>query len=157
MTPATPAEPTPRALGESLSALATQIADLRGQIRTISGRLDQAGLHANVNLPARFEELAQTVAEALEAAAPRGPVAPYWVGLDRDAYATRLADLRQTAAVSISVTCCQAGRRSRGLTTRAGTSRCSVNGLPVQDRSPHRFGRAYSWSRIGPRTFRTSR
>src|SRR5271170_5555089 len=61
------------------------------------------------------------------------------------------------AAVSISVTCCQAGRRSRGLITRAGTLRCSVNVLPVQDRSPHRFSRAYRWSRIGPRTFRTSR
>ncbi len=75
MTPASPAEPTPRALGESLSALAAQIADLRGQIRTISGRLDRAGLSAGVNLAARFEELAQTVAGPLEAAAPRGPAA----------------------------------------------------------------------------------
>ena len=75
MTAAPPAEPTPRALGESLAALATQIADLRGQIRTISGRLDQSGLSAGVNLAARFEELAQTVTCALEAAAPRGPAA----------------------------------------------------------------------------------
>ena len=97
MTPASPAEPTPRALGESLAALAAQIADLRGQIRTISGRLDQSGLSAGVNLAARFEELAQTVTGALEAAAPRGPAAPYWIGLDRDTYATRLADLRQWA------------------------------------------------------------
>ena len=67
MTPASPAEPTPRALGESLAALAEQIADLRGQIRTINERLDQAGLRADVNLPARFEALAQTVADALEA------------------------------------------------------------------------------------------
>ena len=86
-----------RALGESLAALATQIADLRGQIRTISGRLDQSGLSAGVNLAARFEELDQTVTGALEAAAPRGPAAPYWIGLDRDTYATRLADLRQWA------------------------------------------------------------
>ena len=97
MTSASPAEPTPRALGESLAALAAQIADLRGQIRTINERLDQAGLRADVNLAARFEDLAQTVAEALEAAAPRGPAAPYWIGLDRDTYATRLADLRQWA------------------------------------------------------------
>ena len=94
MTPASSAEPTPRALGESLAALATQIADLRGQIGTISGRLDQSGLSAGVNLAARFEELAQTVTGALEAAAPRGPAAPYWIGLDRDTYATRLAELR---------------------------------------------------------------
>jgi hypothetical protein len=97
MTPASPAEPTPRALGESLAALAAQIADLRGQIRAIGERLDQAGLSADVNLAARFEELAQTVAGALETAAPRGPAAPYWIGLDRDTYATRLADLRQWA------------------------------------------------------------
>jgi hypothetical protein len=97
MTPASSAEPRPRALGESLAALATQIADLRGQIRTISGRLDQSGLSVGVNLAARFEELAQTVTGALEAAAPRGPAAPYWIGLDRDTYATRLAELRQWA------------------------------------------------------------
>ena len=66
----------------------------------------------------------------------------------------RLPD--RMASASVSVTCCQAGRGSRGLITRAGTLRCSVNGLPVQDRSPQRFSRAYSWSRMGPRTFRTS-
>lgn len=97
MTSASPAEPTPRALGESLAALAAQIADLRSQIQTINERLDQAGLRADVNLAARFEDLAQTAAEALEAAAPRGPAAPHWIGLDRDTYATRLADLRQWA------------------------------------------------------------
>jgi len=95
----TPASPTPRALGESLAVLAVQIADLRGQIRAISERLDQAGLSAGVNLAARFEELAQTVAGTLEAAAPRGPAAPYWIGLDRDTYATRLADLRRWAEI----------------------------------------------------------
>jgi hypothetical protein len=47
------------------------------------------------------------------------------------------------ASASISATCCEAGRRSRGLITRAGTLRCSVNGRPVQDRSPQRFTRAY--------------
>ena len=61
------------------------------------------------------------------------------------------------ASVSVSVTCCQAGRGSRGLIARTGMLRCSVKGLPVQVRSPQRFSRAYSWSRMGPRTFRTSR
>jgi hypothetical protein len=65
--PVPPAEPSPRALGESLAA--------------------------------RFEDLAQTVAGALDAAAPRGPAAPYWIGLDRDAYAAQLADLRHRADV----------------------------------------------------------
>jgi hypothetical protein len=50
-----------------------------------------------VNLAVRFEELAQTVADALDAAAPRGPAAPSWIGLDRDTYHARLADLRRWA------------------------------------------------------------
>ena len=91
------AEPSPRALGESLAALAVQLADLRGQIRAINERLDQAGLRADLNLADRFEDLAQTVADALDAAAPRGPAAPYWIGLDRDTYHARLADLRRWA------------------------------------------------------------
>ena len=97
MTAAPPAEPSPRALGESLAALAVQVADLRGQVRDINERLDQAGLRADLDLAARFEDLAQTVADALEAAAPRGPAAPYWIGLDRDTYHARLADLRRWA------------------------------------------------------------
>ena len=97
MTADPPAEPSPRALGESLAALAAQLADLRGQIRAIHSRLDQAGLRADLNLAARLEDLAQTVADALEGAAPHGPAAPYWIGLDRDTYATRLAELRRWA------------------------------------------------------------
>ena len=97
MTADPPAEPSPRALGESLAALAAQLADLRGQVRAINERLDQAGLRADLNLADRFEDLAQTVADALDAAAPRGPAAPYWIGLDRDTYHARLADLRRWA------------------------------------------------------------
>jgi len=52
------AEPSPRALGESLAALAAQLADLRGEIRAINARLDRAGLRAGLNLAARFEDLA---------------------------------------------------------------------------------------------------
>jgi len=97
MTADPPAEPSPRALGESLAALAVQVADLRGQVCDISERLDQAGLRTGLDLAARFEDLAQTVADALEAAAPRGPAAPFWIGLDRDTYHARLAELRQWA------------------------------------------------------------
>ena len=43
MTADPPADPSPRALGESLAALAAQVAALRGQIRAINERLDQAG------------------------------------------------------------------------------------------------------------------
>ena len=97
MTAAPPAEPSPGALGESLAALAGQVAALRDQIHTINSRLDSAGLRDDLNLTARFEELAQTVADTLEAAVQRGPVAPYWIGLDRDTYHARLADLRRWA------------------------------------------------------------
>jgi hypothetical protein len=71
MTAGSAAEPSPRALGESLAALAAQVADLRGQVRAINERLDQAGLRADLNLADRFEDLAQTVADALDAAACR--------------------------------------------------------------------------------------
>jgi hypothetical protein len=97
MTADLPADPSPRALGESLAALAAQLADLRGQVRVLGDRLDQAGLRPGLDLAARFEELAGTVAGALEAAAPGGPAAPSWIGLDRDTYAARLAGLRQWA------------------------------------------------------------
>jgi hypothetical protein len=97
MTTEPAADPTPRALGESLAALAAQLADLRGQVQAINERLDQAGLHADLNLAARFEELARTVADALDTAARRGPAAPYWIGLDRDTYRAQLADLQRWA------------------------------------------------------------
>ena len=95
MTTAPPGEPSPRALSESLAALAAQVADLRGQIRAINDRLDQAGPHPGLNLAARFEDLAQTVVGTLNAASPRGPAAPNWIGLDRDTYHAQLADLRR--------------------------------------------------------------
>jgi hypothetical protein len=97
MTAAQPADPSPRALGESLAALAAQVAELRGQIRAVNERLDQAGLRSGLNLAARFEDLARTLAGALDTAAPRGPAAPSWIGLDRDTYHAQLADLRQWA------------------------------------------------------------
>jgi hypothetical protein len=92
-----PAEPSPGALGDSLAALAAQVAALRGQVCAINERLDQAGLRDGLDLAARFEELAQTVTGTLEAAAPRSPAAPSWIGLDRDTYHALLADLRRWA------------------------------------------------------------
>ena len=79
------AEPSTRALGESLAALAAQVAALCSQVMQVNGRLDRAGLRGELDLAARFEELAQTVADALDAAAPRGPAVPCWIGLDREA------------------------------------------------------------------------
>ena len=96
MTATPPGEPTPQPLSECLAALATQVAALRGQIALINARLDQAGLQPGLNLAARFEDLAETVADALDAA-PRGSAAPSWIGLHRDTYVARLTDLRRWA------------------------------------------------------------
>jgi hypothetical protein len=91
------AEPSAQALGESLAAVAAQVAALRSQVTLLSQRLDRAGIVGDLDLAARFEELAQITADALDAAAPRGPAAPCWIGLDRQAYAAQLDELRQWA------------------------------------------------------------
>jgi len=91
------AELSARALGESLAALAVQVADLRGQVAQTNERLDRAGLHGDLDLVARLEELAQIVANALDAAAPRGPAVPFWLGLNRQAFDAQLAELRRWA------------------------------------------------------------
>jgi hypothetical protein len=93
------AEPPAQALGESLAALAAQVADLRGQMALTNERLDRAGLSGDLDLAARFEELTRTVTDALDAAAPAGSAAPCWIGLDRQAYAAQLAELRQWADI----------------------------------------------------------
>jgi hypothetical protein len=89
------AEPSARALGESLAALAVQVAALSGQVAKTNERLDRAGLHGDLDLAARIEELAQIVADALDAAAPRGLAAPFWLGLNRQAFDAQLAELRR--------------------------------------------------------------
>ena len=92
-----PAEPGTQALAESLAALAAQLADLRGQVAQVNHRLDRAGLRGDLDLVARFEELARSVADMLDAAAPRGPAVPSWIGLDRETYVAELAKLRHWA------------------------------------------------------------
>ena len=97
MTTAPPADPSPRALSESWPPWPASSPTSAVRFARSNERLDQAGLRADLNLAARFEDLAQTVTDALDTAAPRGPTAPYWIGLDRDTYHARLADLRQWA------------------------------------------------------------
>ena len=91
------AEPSAQALGESLAALAAQVAALRGRVTLVSQRLDRAGLRGDLDLAAGLEDLARTVADALDAAAPRSPAAPCWIGLDRQAFGAQLAELRRWA------------------------------------------------------------
>jgi hypothetical protein len=77
------AEPSPQALGESLAALAVQVAALRSQIVQINQRLDQAGLRGDLDLFARFEELARLSPAPwtlLRPAAPPRPTGSVWTG-----------------------------------------------------------------------------
>jgi hypothetical protein len=70
---------------------------VRGQVAQVNHRLDRARLRGDLDLVARFEELARSVADTLDAAAQRGPAAPSWLGLDREAYLAELAKLRHWA------------------------------------------------------------
>ena len=90
-----PPEPSP-AGDTATAALAVQVAALRGQVRLINERLDRAGLTGDLNLAGRLADLARTVTEALDTP-PRGPAAPYWIGLDPQDHAARLAELTQWA------------------------------------------------------------
>ena len=89
-----PPEPSPSA--DTTAALAVQVAALRGQVRLIFARLEQAGLTGDLNLADRLAELARTVTQSLDSP-PRGPAAPYWIGLDPAEHAAQLAGLRQWA------------------------------------------------------------
>lgn len=68
---------------ETLAALAAQVAELRGLV----------GL-TRQELSGRIEVLAETLADALDAAAPGGPAAPYWL-VDPETYAAQLAELTE--------------------------------------------------------------
>jgi hypothetical protein len=90
-----PPEPSP-AEATTTAALAVQVAALRGQVRLIFARLEQAGLTGDLNLADRLAELARTVTQALDSP-PRGRAAPSWIGLDPAEHAAQLAGLRQWA------------------------------------------------------------
>ena len=88
--------PEPSQAVDTTAALAVQVAALRGQVRLIVARLDNAGLTEDLNLADRFAELARTVADALDSP-PHGPAAPYWIGLDPQDHAEQLTAVRQWA------------------------------------------------------------
>ena len=85
-------------LAGSLGALTQQVADLRRQLAAAKRRLDQGGVDqlaaAFKALNARFEQLAETVAESLDAASPKGPPAPRWDNLDPADQARELTRLQ---------------------------------------------------------------
>ena len=91
-----PPEPSPSGDTATTAALAVQVAALRGQVRAIFARLDKAGLTGDLNLADRLADLARTVTQSLDSP-PRGPAAPYWIGLDPAEHAAQLAELRQWA------------------------------------------------------------
>jgi hypothetical protein len=79
------------ALTQTVAALAEQLAVHRDQLSALS----RYAHDSHDELTGRFEELARTATEALDAASPRGPAAPRWDNLDRDAYCRQLAWLHQ--------------------------------------------------------------
>jgi len=85
--------PDPSPAPDTAAALAAQVTQLRGQVRAIFARLDKAGLTDGLNLAARVEELARTVAHALDDGPAHSAAAPYWIGLDPADYAAQLAEL----------------------------------------------------------------
>jgi hypothetical protein len=75
----------------TLASVQVTVAAHRAQITQLTGRVDGAGLDT---LAARFEGLADRVEEALDAAAPKGPSAPRWDGIDADQRTAQLRWLR---------------------------------------------------------------
>jgi hypothetical protein len=100
-------------LAGSLGALTQQVADLRRQLDTAQRRLDQARvdqLAAQLDeVTCRFEELAEAVADALDAASPQGPPAPRWDNLDPADWARELTRLQNWVTKILIPHYCQAG------------------------------------------------
>lgn len=80
---------------DAIAALAVQVTALRGQVSLIKKRLDAAGLKDGADLAARVDELARTVAETLDTAAPRGPAALRWDAMDAETRHATLAGLTE--------------------------------------------------------------
>jgi len=97
-----PPEPPPERTA-ALAALASQIAGLRGQVEGIQLRMKRAGITGDVDLAERFEELAATVARALEEVTPVRIPAPRWVGIDDETFRNQFAEL-QTWVTTVLVT-----------------------------------------------------
>jgi hypothetical protein len=85
-------------LAGSVGALTEQVADIRRRLETVTRRLDQAEidqLAAHLaDLDTRFGEFADTINDALDAAAPKGPPALRWDNLNPDTYSAQLGALR---------------------------------------------------------------
>jgi hypothetical protein len=88
------APPSPDA--EAVAHLAVQLAALRGQIRLLNQRLDNAGICQDTSFAEQGGELARTVAEAPGQPLP-GPAAPRWTGLGDQDREAQLALLREWA------------------------------------------------------------
>jgi hypothetical protein len=88
----TPPDPLAQ-LRQTLADAHVLLAAHRAQLEKLTRRLDDAGIGEGSDLMARFEALAQTVADALDAASPTGPPAPNWARMNRTERVTALAAL----------------------------------------------------------------
>ena len=78
--------PNPTGSTPGLAALAARVSELNSLCLLLASKLKRAGVTGDIDLAARFEDLARTVAEVLEASTPKGPPAPRWVGIDDQTY-----------------------------------------------------------------------
>lgn len=100
-------------LSGTVSALSHQTADLRRRLDTLERRAAAAGLDqlaaALGELHGRFEELSETVTDALDAASPKGPPAPRWDNMDLADRARELTRLRTWVTKILIRKYCQGG------------------------------------------------
>lgn len=80
------------AVRDAAAQVAVVLAAHRGQLAALRRRVDDAGLDSMAD---RFGQLEQTIRDVLDAAAPRGPAAPRWDGIDAARRQQQLAALRE--------------------------------------------------------------
>jgi hypothetical protein len=85
---------------ETVAALAAQVDDLRGQVAKYQAivtawntRLETEGIGATLVVRAEVKRMRETLDDAIARHRVGGPPAPWWLGLTREQYQARMADL----------------------------------------------------------------
>jgi hypothetical protein len=85
---------TPAALAARIDELRGAIARLQAIVAKWDGRLDE-GIGEMMVLRLEVKHLSESLDEALSKRRLKPPPAPWWLGLSRDEYAARLAELQE--------------------------------------------------------------
>lgn len=116
------------AVRETLATHETQLAAHRGQLRRIERRLADGQID---QVAGRLDDLAATVAAALDAAAPGGPAVPRWDAMDARQRAEELDRLRSWVDTILRPGWCQEGGGAYQLADCWDRHRAAVNELGV--------------------------